>query len=185
MIALSSDCLLVTTSDGEAIPYSSEMLSVELSGDAVQMFEEDFVRHAADAVFHYFKHELGLQKVSIGEFAGALEKVLHGFAVTARVSTGEASVRRILEYDLCELARESGEARELVFFPRLRADLRDQLQQTPNVLRFRGLRRCVKLLVGARRWSERCQTMESQIVAYLRECLSAEGGSSDLALVVE
>ncbi len=185
MIALASECLLVMTSDGESIPYSSEMLSVELAGDTAKIFEEEFVRHAADAVFHYFKHELGMQQVSLAEFAGALEKVLRGFAASATVSATPRKERRVVESDLCQLARESGEGRELVFFPRLRAQLRNQLQQTPAVLRFRGLRGCVKHLIGARRWSERCQTMESQILTYLRECLSAEAGRAELALVVE
>ena len=186
MIALASDCLLVTTSNGESIPYSADMLSVELAGDANQLFEEDFVRHAADAVFHYFKNEMGVSSVSLTEFATALEKVLRGFAVTARVSSGETPVvRRIVEYDLSRLAQESGEGRELVFFPKLRAELRGQLQEPPTVLRFRGLRDCVKLLVGARRWGNRCQSLEAQIVDYVRECLSAEPQGKDLAVVVE
>jgi len=184
MIALASDCLLVKTSSGESIPYSVDMLSVEFAGDTVEMFEEEFVHHAADAVFHYFKHELGLQTVSLGEFAGALEKVLRGFGASAKVPPPGRS-ERVLESDLFRLARESGEGRELAFFPRLRAELREQLLRTPSVLRFRGLRGCVKHLVGARRWSLRCEALQGQIVAYLRECLSAEFGAGELALVVE
>ena len=185
MIALASDCLLVQTDNGESIPYSADMLSVEVTSDSVEMFGEEFVQHAANAVFHYFKHELGLQSVSMGEFAGALEKVLRGFAVSPGPAAVTRTEPRVLESDLCRLAQESGEGRELVFFPRLRAELREQLQQTPNVLRFRGLRGCVKQLVGTRRWSSRCQALQGQIVAYLRECLSAEVGAGDLALLVE
>ena len=186
MIALASECLLVTTSNGESIPYSADMLSVELAGDAARMFEEEFVRHAADAVFHYFKHELGVQQVSVVEFAAALEKVLRGFVTSARVSEAtERTERMIVESDLCQLARESGEGRELVFFQLLRAQLRDQLRHTPRIMRFRGLRGCVKHLIGAQRWSERCQTLQAQIVAYLRECLTAEAQPAELALVVE
>ena len=65
--------------------------------------------------------------------------------------TGVTLSRRALR----ALARESGDARELVFFPRLRRELRTQLQNSPRVVRFRGLRGCVKQLAGARRWS-RC-----------------------------
>ena len=184
MIALSSDCLLVTTSNGEAIPYSAEMLSIELAGDSAKIFEEEFVRHAADAVFHYFRHELGVQKVSLVDFAAALEKVLRGFATSAKTAEAKTA-KMIVESDLCQLARESGEGRELVFFPLLRAQLRDQLRHTPRVMRFRGLRGCVKHLIGAQRWSERCQTLQGQIVAYLRECLTAEVQPAELALVVE
>jgi hypothetical protein len=53
------------------------------------------------------------------------------------------------------------------------------------VLRFHGLRGCVKQLAGARRWSVRCEQLRYQIVEYLRQCLTAEPEQNDCALVVE
>ena len=91
----------------------------------------------------------------------------------------------MVEADLLTLARESGESRELFFFPRLRGELRAQLRRTPRLVRFRGLRGCVKQLAGARRWSLRCERLEEQIVEYLRGCLGAEPEQADCALVVE
>src|SRR5438874_349590 len=84
MIALASDCLLFRMNGGESIPFSAEMISVELMGDTATLFDSEFVRHASKAVFHYFKYELKRQTVSLGEFAGALEKVLSGFALTGK-----------------------------------------------------------------------------------------------------
>ena len=185
MITLAADCLLFELPAGESIPYSADMVWVELAGDTTELFDSEFVWHATKAVFHYFKHELGRQTVSVREFAGALEKVLRGFAVTARLSAPPDSEPRVLEYDLCRLAHESGPGRELVFFPRLRAELQRHLRQAPRVLRFRGLRGCVKQLTGARRWSLRCQTLEGEIVDYLRECLSAEPALAEFAMLVE
>jgi hypothetical protein len=185
MIALASNCLLFQTPTGESVPLSVEMISVELMGETAELFDSEFVSHAANAVFHYFKHELGRQTVLITEFAGALEKVLRGFALTAKPCTQTKDLRGVLEADLSRLARESGKGCELFFFLRLRDELRQHLQQGPRMLRFRGLRRCVKQLVGARRWSLRCQNLEEQIVGYLRECLSAETGQTEFALVVE
>jgi hypothetical protein len=170
---------------GETIPCSADMVAVELGGDTAELFDSEFVRHAANAVFHYFKHELGRQTVSLGEFAGALEKVLGGFAATAQLSAVTRSRPRVLEFDLCRLADESGPGSELFFFPRLRAELQRRLQQAPRMLRFRGLRGCVKQLAGARRWSLRCQSLEGEIVTYLRQCLSAESAPEAFALVVE
>jgi hypothetical protein len=185
MIALASDCLLFRTASGESIPYSADMMSDELAGGSLESFDPEVVQHAACAVFHYFKHELGRQTVTVGEFAGALENVLRGFAVTAEPPAEPRRRTDVLESDLSGMAREVGEGCELFFFPRLRAELRQQLQQGPRLLRFHGLRGCVKLLVGARRWGLRCQSLERQIVAYLRECLSAEAGQVEVALVVE
>jgi hypothetical protein len=185
VITLAADCLLFELPSGESIPYSADMVGVELASDATEMFDSEFVWHATKAVFHYFKHELGRQSVSVREFAAALEKLLRGFAVTARISSPADSAPRMVECDLCRLAHESGQARELVFFPRLRAELQRHLEQTPQVLRFRGLRDCVKQLAGARRWSLRCQTLEGEIVDYLRGCLSAEPTLAEIALLVE
>jgi hypothetical protein len=43
----------------------------------------------------------------------------------------------------------------------------------------------VKQIAGARRWNTRCEQLQDQIVAYLRECLSAETEQNQCALVVE
>lgn len=185
MITLASDCLLFELASGESVPYSADMVSVELEDDTAELFDEEFVRHAANAVFHYFKHELGRQSVLVSEFAGALEKLLRGFATTARASKKASSQPRVLESDLHRLAREFGQGGELLFFARLRAELQQHLLQPPRVLRFRGLRGCVKQLTGARRWGLRCQELEGEIVAYLRQCLSAETAPQEFALVVE
>ncbi len=184
MIALASGCLLFQMSTGESVPISAEMISVELMGETARLFDEEFVQHASHAVFHYFKNEVGRHTVTVGEFAEALEKVLRGFVLTASPEV-PAHAPQVLESDLCRLACESGKGCELFFFPRLRQEFQAQMEQTPRVLRFRGLRRCVKQLVGARRWSLRCQNLEEQIVGYLRQCLSLGTAQVEFAMVVE
>jgi len=185
MIALASDCLLFQMASGESVPFSADMLSVELMGETARFFDEEFVRQAANAVFHYFKHDLARHTVSVAEFAGALENVLRGFKLSAPAAAQSNCAPGVLESDLCRLARESGHGCELFFFPRLRDELRRQLRRGPRLLRFRGLRGCVKQLVGARRWSLRCQGLEDQIVAYLRECVAADARPAQFSLVVE
>ena len=185
MIALASDCLLFEMAGGDTLPLSAANISVEVTGATGSLFDSEFVRHAANAVFHYFRYELGRKAVSVAEFAGALEKVLTGFASRTLVSAEPQPSLAVLESDLRRLAEESGKDSDLFFFPRLREELRRQMSQAPRIVRFRGLRGCVKRLTGARRWSRRCGKLEEQIVAYLRECLSAEPRESDFALVVE
>jgi hypothetical protein len=186
MITLATDCLLFQLANGESVPFSAEMISVELTGDGSCKFEPQFVQHAANAVFHYFKHDLGRISVTVGEFAGALEKVLRGFGPYAQAPEPEtpATPARVRESDLRQLASESGDGCELFFFPRLRDEMRVQLRHSPQVLHFRGLRGCVKQLTGARRWCPRCQSLHDRIVEYLRNCFGAEG-NGNCALVVE
>ena len=189
MITLASECLLFELATGESVPFSAEMISVEVSGDDTGAFDPEFVKHATNAVFHYFKHELGRETITVGEFSGALEKVLSGFDFKVPAPSADPNDTpadpRVLESDLRRLARESGNGCELFFFHRLRDELRQQLQQSPQLVRFRGLRGCVKELAGARRWCARCRTLHDQIVDYLRNCLSAETHRKDCALLVD
>ena len=182
MIALQSDCLLFQLASGESIPCSPEMISVELVGDSGGRLDPEMLRHAAASVFHYFKNDLERETVTVGEFAGALEKVLRNLGLT--LYAGKAR-RDILESDLNLLAGESNSEMELYFFPRLRDELRLQLRHSPRMLRFHGLRRCVKQLTRSRRWSGRCEKLQEQIVEYLRLCLTAETGKNECALLVE
>jgi len=185
MIALSNDCLLFKFTNGESVPCSAEMISVEIVGSCEGALDPEILRHAAASVFHYFKVELERETVTVGEFAGALEKILRGLGLTIRAGELEARSQEIIETDLGLLARQSADSLELFFFPRLRDELRQHLRQSPRVLRFRGLRGCVKQLAGARRWSARCEKMQEQVVEYLRGCLTAEPEQNECALVVE
>jgi len=184
MILLRSDCLLFQFKNGESIPCSAGTISVEIVGEVNGLLDPEMLRHAAASVFHYFKFELEREAVTIGEFSGALEKVLGHLGYT--IHAGDATrAREISEADLGLLARESSDSLELFFFPRLRDELRLRLRQSPRVLRFRGLRGCAKQLAGARRWSARCELIQDQIVEYLRGCLTAEPEQPRCALVVE
>jgi hypothetical protein len=185
MIALLSDCLLFQLSNGESVPCSAEMISIELVGNADGWLTPEALRHATASVFYYFKNDLGQESVTVGEFASAMEKVLRDLGFIVHADGKESRSRKIIETDLGSMARESGGGFELFFFPRLRDELRAQLRHSPRVLRFRGLRGCVKQLAGARRWSGRCEKMQDHIVEYLRQCLTAEPEPTDCALVVE
>src|ERR1044071_3586511 len=155
MIALANDCLLFKTTNGESVPFSPEMISVELSGDGIGAFDPEFLKHAASAVFHYFKHDLGRLTVTVGEFAGALEKVLRGFGLKAEPMENNPDEPRVLTSVLRRLWCESGKVFELFFFPRLRDEMRQQLLLDPHVLHFRGLRSCVKQQIGRASCRER------------------------------
>src|SRR6267154_3322618 len=100
MIALSSDHLIFQLTNGESVPCSSEMITVEIVGNSEGLIDPEMLRHAAASVFHYFKIELERETVTVGEFAGALEKVLRGFGLVLRAGTPESAAFDILEADL-------------------------------------------------------------------------------------
>jgi hypothetical protein len=174
-------------SSGEIIPCSAEQVTIEFIGDASSELDPELVRNAARAVLHYFKVELGKCQVSIGEFSQALSKVLRGLGLEVRDSDPKRPTPTpgpVAESDLRQLAAESGKGFELAFFVGLRAELRQKLRQSPCLLRFKGLRSCVKQLAGARRWNGRCQQLNDQIVDYLRTCLVNEKCPRACSLVV-
>lgn len=183
MIALASGCLLFQMGNGERVPFSAEMISVELVGEAGELFDSEFVKEASYAVFHYFRHDLGRASVSVAEFSEALEKVLKGFALSAK--TTYASAPRMVSSDLSQLACESGKGCELFFFPRLKEQMRQHLLAQPEVVHFSGLRSCVKQLIGVQRWTPKCQSLKEDILEFLRQCATVRTAGNELALVVE
>lgn len=190
MIQLRTDCLIFDTADGEQIPCSAEWVTLELMGEGAELIDPEVVHHASAAVLHYFKHELKRETVSVGEFALALERVLRGFGLSVYADhqsspATEIPVRKVLESSLNDLANHAANAGfELLFFPQLRQELKRQLDQSPHVLRFHGLRSCVKQLAGAERWNGRCQNLQDQIVDFLRSCWETEPARRSCALMV-
>lgn len=183
MIQLHPDYLLFETSQGQIVPCSAEVVAVELIGDAVESLDPDLVRQAAAAVLHYFRQDLGWTTVSVGEFSRALADALKALGLKIDCQAADSS-KNVLSSDLRRLVLGSGRAFELTFFPLLREELRARLNQSPQILRFHGLRGCVKQLVGAKRWSSRCQTLNDQIVAYLRACLETEFSQNSCGLLI-
>ncbi|MFN7139348.1 MAG: hypothetical protein ACK4UN_08420 [Limisphaerales bacterium] len=187
MIQLNPDYLIFQTSNGENIPCSAELVTIELIGEAAQFLDPELIRNASAAVLHYFKNELGKQSVTVAEFSEALEKVLKGFGLDVKsreTESIETPGGRVCETDLRELAASAGKGFELVFFATLRDHVRQELNDSVQVLHFKGLRGCVKQLTGAQRWCGRCQTLNDQIVEYLRGCVTAEPRKNSCSLVV-
>lgn len=183
MIQLRTDCLVFETASG-AIPCSVEEVAVELVGESVGWLDPEVLRNAAAGVLRYFRDDLGRLNVTVGEFAEALAGVLRGFGLEVITDAAAAKPCRMVELDLRQFAVESGAGFELAFFLRLRTVIAQQLAGSPRVLRFTGLRGCVKQLAAARRWCPRCRLLREQIVAFLRRCFEEGVAGADCCLVV-
>jgi hypothetical protein len=178
MIQLHPDYLIFRTSHGELIPCSAESVTIELIGDVSSTLDPDTVREAAAAVVHYFREELGQETVSVSEFSSALERALRmfGFDVVTTSSEQKPAPSGI---DLGEIAR-AGNNFELAFFKCLREEFDRQPSDAQEVIQFVGLRDCVKSLIGAKRWCQRCEALSDQIVQFMRECLTVRNLSRGL-----
>ena len=198
MILLRHDCLVFKTAAGESIPATAQEVTVELMGEQGSWLDPEIVQNAAAAVLHYFKDEKKQSAVSVAEFSEALERVLRGLGFDVKsagapatpkpgpeVPFTQSAPRRIVETNLHRFAGDLGTSCELVFFTRLRDELRRCLEDSPQLLHFSGLRECVKHLTGTKRWTTRCQSLHDQIVDYLRSCLHSEREARHCPLVVQ
>jgi hypothetical protein len=170
-------------SNGEKIPCSASTVTVELMGSAVDSLDREVVENAAAAVLHYFQHDLQRTSVTLIEFTEALEVALRGLGLNVSCDSTKPT-ERMANADLRALAAESGKSFELGFFARLREQVRAELQWSPQLIRFFGLRSCVKQLAGAQRWCPRCERLSDQIVEFLRGCVTQESPSQPCGLLV-
>jgi len=160
-------------------------VTLEIIGDAIDLLDEHTIKQASGAVLHYFKTELGKTTVTIGEFSTALEHALRSLGLHVQSSGTKIPISpRVIESDLAGLAAKANDGLELIFFSQLRTALQEFLLQRPDIVRFCRLRDCVKHLRGARRWTHDCQSLNDQIVDYLRSCFNTERQTSACALVV-
>ncbi len=191
MIQLHTHYLAFEQPNGEMIPCSTDAMSIKLIGSAARELDREVVRQAAAAVLFYFRHEQNRTSVTVTEFAKALERVLCGLGFKVQVA-GAAPVKldlapagpSVAEASLAEIANAADKGFELAFFQRLRIELECALMRSPQLVRFTGLRGCVKQLAGARRWCPRCRRLSDHIVDFLRHYL-ARGGETKCALLVD
>ncbi len=184
MIQLHSDYLVFEVSGGDKIPCSVEKLTIEVLADSIDQIDPEVVHHAARAVLHYFRDDLGRENVTIDEFTRALEEVLTGLGYEVREASAAKGNPDIAESDLAAMADSLGDSLELGFYPRLRRELRTLLAGTPRLVRFHGLRPCAKRIARVRRWCPRSVRVSDEIVRFLRECWRAERPRTDCALLV-
>lgn len=197
MIQLHSDCLVFEVSSGDKIPCSVEKLTIEVLADSLDRIDPDVIHHAAAAVLHYFRDDLGRVNVTVDEFTSALEQVLTGLGFQVQGSTapsnptpkakskaGLKGTTQVVEMDLSAMAESLGDGLEMHFYGRLRRELRCLLAHAPRMVRFHGLRPCAKRLARVRRWCPRSGKVRDEIVEFLRGCWHHERPRFDCSLLV-
>lgn len=177
-----SVCLVFKAPEDQISCESGEIFIELVEGEKAGLTRE-VLQNVAAAVLHYYRVERGLVTISIREFATAMVLVLRELGFDVRSEFEEPESLRVVESDLEGIAIQC--AIELAFFVRLRHELTCHLQQSPDVLRFTGLRHSVKHLTGTRRWNRRCQTLSDQIVSYMRECLGRAHIKARCTMIIE
>ncbi len=191
MIQLHEDCLLVEQPGGGYIPWSASQLTLEFVGGGAETLNEEVMQQVAAGVLHYFKDELGRMTITISEFADAIARALNGMGFSAEVAevcaqpiSDSSPKSNVGVSDLRELAFAAAKFGELDFFKRLRSRLHEQMENPPDRMEFLGLRGCVKMLTGRKKWCPACTQLEVEIVDALRAWYSQSPKASATALLV-
>ena len=183
MIQLNGESLIFQTAQGEQIPCSAEAVTIELIGDEAKQIDPDIIHNASAAVLYFFRVEQQREFVSVAEFSLALEKVLRGFGLDI-CAEGGAAPAPVFEADLSQIASSSGKGCELFFFLNLREELQKEEARRVRIVRFKGLRRSVKQIIGARRWTQKCQDLSDDIVEFLRQRFKTGSPPAHRSLII-
>ena len=169
-------------STGELLPCSAEAVTAELLGDTLNLIEPHTIQEALKAVVYYFREEHEETSVSVDQFSSALGKVLQGFGFDVVFDEDPQIDLRVEETDTARSPAKPP-ASSTSCFSSSWLEVRSSLRKSPNPTQFNRTRECVKSIVGAERWCDRCRWMHGQIVSYLRTCLE-EDSRENCALVI-
>ncbi len=171
MIRLNHKCLPLTRDDGECLTLDPGMLAILLEEIPEFMgMARDGVRleALAECLVHHFREELRRESASYRELLDLSRSLLRGFAWEEALRTGRL--------DLFELARACGTGFELDFHLHLRGFFAAWGGRA-GCLRLIQLRRCVRYLLGRRRWSAACaRQADEMILSFRKEALRAGVG---------
>ena len=182
MIQLHPDYFILQRDFGELIPCSAETIALEIKLHTDSDLDPEWIRQAALAVLHYFKHDLEKTFVTIDEFSSALKRVICSLDQIKNQSSHSRGPTQ--STDLKSIAVQTGVGFELIFFNRLREEFTLRLGDNPKLLLFERLRDCVKQLLGVSRWTRKCQALGDQIVYFLRRCFEVDSHPADCSLVI-
>ncbi len=185
MIQLNPDCVVLELNDGNSLPCSVELMTVDLLGENASWIDPAILKNINQAVILYLREELGKHLVSFQEYAEVLEQVMKGFGFDFSLNTPtNASPTQVEKTDISDWLGRKECGFELMMFQRLRKELSRKLtEQPPGVLWIHGLRKCVKNHLGARRWSRKCQDLNDQMISFIRECFD-RNAQPDCSLIL-
>ncbi|MDG1889703.1 MAG: hypothetical protein P8L18_00220 [Verrucomicrobiota bacterium] len=175
MIQLNPDCVMVELENGQALPHSVELVTVEFLGDAASWMDPECLRSICEGVVIYLRDELGKGVVPLHEFARVLGAVMRDLGFDANLPLQPDNLGRVYKTDIGDWLGRHDLGFDLMLFKRLREEMCRRLDgEAPSVLWIHGIRKCVKRHLGARRWSQRCQLLNDQLVAFIRACFDRE-----------
>jgi hypothetical protein len=118
----------------------------------------------AEALIFYLRNDEQRDSIEFADLVSAVGKLA--------LSCGFPSVTIendvVVSADLYRMAQSTGYGFELAFFQSIERSIGELRTRNARLVRFVGLRPCVKMLVGAKNWCKTCQRLNDEIVAFIR-----------------
>lgn len=130
--------------------------------DVPSWMAEDISRGVESFLTNHYKGSV----IDSDELFERIEKTLSNLGLT-RVAENIDKTPPPVRISLSEIARRAGAGYELVFFQILRDQLRSAAAGGAHRVECHGIRVCVKRLTDARKYSPKCQKLESEIRDYV------------------
>jgi hypothetical protein len=177
MIALPQSLPLVAWHSSRNVPLSESWLSESIHLSARRAGHPDwgYADEVAKAITFFLQQDYPGSVITTGELREIMRRSLDGIGCSD-IATHVRLVAPRVSIFLPELARRSG--LELLFFQQLRERLQESLQVVVQGIRLEGIRNCVKILDGSRKWDRGCQRLNDEIVLFTRRHIDTASWAS-------
>ncbi|MEX1115118.1 MAG: hypothetical protein WEB53_07705 [Akkermansiaceae bacterium] len=153
----------------QVIDYDTAWLDDALSRAARAADHEDFpfVEDIRSGVVRYLETKCDLKLLQLEDLFDRMRKMLVKIGCE-RIAEKLEPLAPPVTVSLVRAAMEAGNGFELAFFETLRVELGDLRAAGAEVIRFTGLRESSLILRGSAKWNKRCDSLYSEIEAFLK-----------------
>lgn len=153
----------------QVIEYDTLWLDAALRRAARAADHEDFpfVDDIRCGIVKYLETKCPLKLLNLEDLYDRMRKMLVKIGCE-RIAEKLEPLAPPVTVSLVRAAMEAGNGFELAFFENLRAELSDLRAAGAEEIRFTGLRESTLILRGTAKWNKQCESLHSEIEAFLR-----------------
>jgi hypothetical protein len=153
----------------QVIEYDTVWLDAALRRAARAADHEDFpfVDDIRCGIVKYLETKCPLKLLNLEDLYDRMRKMLVKIGCE-RIAEKLEPLAPPVTVSLVRAAMEAGNGFELAFFENLRAELSDLRSAGAEEIRFTGLRESTLILRGTAKWNKHCESLLSEIEAFLR-----------------
>lgn len=186
MIAFWDNLPLIEHVNGHVAAFQRDWLTRSLARAAAKAGYAHWwlAEHVAMSVTEYLRHQSECNVVPVDRLNQAVKSALEGIGYSDVAQVFEPSRPRV-EISLVDVAREAiAGSFELTFFARLRALIVELVCEQSCDFEFRGLDKCVKILMARKAWTRDCDSLRVEIINFTRTQTVMAAGEKEVSFAL-